>query len=376
MRLIATAFMTLDGVVEGPGFDEHRDGRNAWALRVQADEDEAYNEGQVLSADALLLGRRTWQIWAAFWPTATGPLAERMNAMPKYVASNTLAHAEWNNTTILSGDVARQIAELKDRPGGELVLYGSPSLLDHVLKDDLVDELRVLVYPVILGSGKRLFRDRLDTHHLRLVRSRTFESGVVLLCYEPAAEAPTSRFVEDYTWTQEQIRSLEAAEDVDRILATLLFTDVVDSTGLATTMGDRAWKKLLDRHHEVVRAQVGRWHGRNLEFTGDGTMTVFDAPTRALRCAWALIDELRPLGLEIRAGIHAGEIERRADGVGGIGVHIAARVLGKAGAGQVLVTRTARDLATGTDLAFRGVGSATLKGVPGQWELFEASLTR
>jgi class 3 adenylate cyclase len=376
MRLIATAFMTLDGVVEGPGFDEHRDGRNAWALRVQADEDEAYNEGQVLSADALLLGRRTWQIWAAFWPTATGPLAERMNAMPKYVASNTLAHAEWNNTTILSGDVARQIAELKDRPGGELVLYGSPSLLDHVLKDDLVDELRVLVYPVILGSGKRLFRDRLDTHHLRLVRSRTFESGVVLLWYEPAAEAPTSRFVEDYTWTQEQIRSLEAAEDVDRILATLLFTDVVDSTGLATTMGDRAWKKLLDRHHEVVRAQVGRWHGRNLEFTGDGTMTVFDAPTRALRCAWALIDELRPLGLEIRAGIHAGEIERRADGVGGIGVHIAARVLGKAGAGQVLVTRTARDLATGTDLAFRGVGSATLKGVPGQWELFEASLTR
>jgi class 3 adenylate cyclase/dihydrofolate reductase len=376
MRLIATAFMTLDGVVEGPGFDEHRDGRNAWALRVQADEDEAYNEGQVLSADALLLGRRTWQIWAAFWPTATGPLAERMNAMPKYVASNTLAHAEWNNTTILSGDVARQIAELKDRPGGELVLYGSPSLLDQVLKDDLVDELRVLVYPVILGSGKRLFRDRLDTHHLRLVRSRTFESGVVLLCYEPAAEAPTSRFVEDYTWTQEQIRSLEAAEDVDRILATLLFTDVVDSTGLATKMGDRPWKKLLDRHHDVVRAEVRRWHGRNLEFTGDGTMAVFDSPTRALRCAWQLIDELRPLGLEIRAGIHAGEIERRADGVGGIGVHIAARVLGKAGAGQVLVTRIARDLATGTDLAFRGIGSATLKGVPGQWELFEASLTR
>jgi class 3 adenylate cyclase len=221
-----------------------------------------------------------------------------------------------------------------------------------------------------------MFRDRLDTHHLRLTRSRTFESGVVLLCYEPAAEAPTSRFVQDYTWTQEQIRSLEAAEDVDRILATVLFTDVVDSTGLATTMGDRAWKKLLDRHHEVVRAQVGRWHGRNLEFTGDGTMTVFDAPTRALRCAWELIDELRPLGLEIRAGIHVGEIERRAEGVGGIGVHIAARVLGKAGAGQVLVTRTARDLATGTDLAFRGIGSATLKGVPGEWELFEASLTR
>src|SRR5262245_15350337 len=346
MRLIVTAFMTLDGIVEAPGFDEHRDGRNGWALRVQGEEDEAYNESQIRSADALLLGRRTWQIWSAFWPTAPGPLAEQMNAMPKYVVSSSLSRADWSNTTILSGDLRREVAELKARPGGELVVYGSPDLFDQLLKDGLVDELRLLVYPVILGSGKRMFRDRIDTHHLRLIRSRTFASGVVLLSFEPAAEAPTSRYVEEYTWTREQIRSLEAAEDVDRILATLLFTDVVDSTGLATTIGDRAWKKLLDRHHEVVRAQVARWHGRNLEFTGDGTMAVFDAPTRALRCAFELIDELRTIGLEIRAGIHTGEIERRADGVGGIGVHIAARVLGQAGAGEVLVTRTARDLAT------------------------------
>src|SRR5262249_59060783 len=95
MRLIVTAFMTLDGVVEGPGFDEHRDGRNAWALRVQDEEDEEYNTGQLRSADALLLGRRTWQNWAAFWPTATGPLADEMNAMPKYVVSNTLELADW-----------------------------------------------------------------------------------------------------------------------------------------------------------------------------------------------------------------------------------------------------------------------------------------
>jgi dihydrofolate reductase len=132
--------------------------------------------------------------------------------MPKYVVSNSLAHADWTNTTILSGDLKRQIGELKAQPGGELVVYGSPSLVDQLLKDDLVDELRLLVYPVILGSGKRMFRDHLDTHHLRLVRSRTFGSGVELLCYEPAAEAPTSRYVEEYSWTQEQIRSLEAAE--------------------------------------------------------------------------------------------------------------------------------------------------------------------
>jgi class 3 adenylate cyclase len=373
MRLVVTTFMTLDGVVEGPGFDEHRDGRNAWALRVQQHEDEVYNEGQIRSAQALLLGRRTWQIWAAFWPTATGPLAERMNEIPKYVVSSSLERAEWSNTTILSGDVRREIEHLKAQPGGELVIYGSPDLVGFLLKNDLVDEYRILVYPVILGSGKRLFADRIDTHHLRLIRSRTFGSGVVLLCFEPETAPPSGPYVDQYSWTNEQVRSLEAAEDVDRILATILFTDVVDSTGRAVAMGDRTWKKLLDRHHDVVRGVVGRWLGRNLEFTGDGTMAVFDAPTRALRCAFALVDDLRAIGIDIRAGIHTGEVERRADGLGGIGLHIAARVLGEAAGGQVLVTRTARDLATGSDLEFREVGTVALRGVPGQWDLFEAS---
>jgi class 3 adenylate cyclase/dihydrofolate reductase len=374
MRLVVTAFMTLDGVVEGPGFDEHRDGRNAWALRVQQPEDEVYNSAQLSGADALLLGRRTWQIWAAFWPTATGPLAERMNAVPKYVVSTTLEHSDWNNTTILSADVRQRILDLKAQPGGELVVYGSPDLVGFLLENGLIDEYRILVYPVILGSGKHLFADRIDMQHLRLVHTRTFGSGVVLLVFEPESSPPTpGPYYDEYAWTQEQVRSLEASEDVDRILATILFTDVVDSTGRAVAMGDRAWKKLLDRHHDVVRAEVGKWHGRNLEFTGDGTMAVFDAPTRALRCAFALVDGLRALGIEIRAGIHTGEVERRADGLGGIGLHIAARVLGEAGGGQVLVTRTARDLATGSDLHFRDVGSVTLRGVPGEWELFEAS---
>src|SRR6476646_9440219 len=113
MKLVVTAFVTVDGVVGAPGFDEHRTGRNAWALRVQTEEDEVYNKAQIMAADALLLGRRTWQIWAAFWPTATGPLSEQMNAMPKYVVSNSLERADWNNTTILSGDVRVRIEELK-----------------------------------------------------------------------------------------------------------------------------------------------------------------------------------------------------------------------------------------------------------------------
>ncbi len=173
MKLVVTAFVTLDGIVEGPGLDEHRTGRNAWALRVQGDEDQRFNTDHVLSAEALLLGRRTWQIWAAFWPTAATSgadpeLADWMNQIPKYVVSNSLKRADWNNSTIISGDVPAEVRKLKARSGGDLLVYGSPDLVDELLRHDLVDEYRLLIYPVILGSGKRLFRDRIDTHHLQL----------------------------------------------------------------------------------------------------------------------------------------------------------------------------------------------------------------
>ena len=373
MKLVVTAFMTLDGVVEAPGFDEHRTGRNAWALRVQNDEDEVYNRGQVMGADALLLGRRTWQIWAAFWPTAGGDpeMVDKMNGIPKYVVSNTLKRADWSNTTIISGDVPAAIRKLRATPGGELVVYGSPDLVDELLRHDLVDEYRLLIYPVILGSGKHLFRDRIDTHHLRLADTRRFSSGVVLLTYVPDPEVPTSRFVEEYRWTLEQVRSLQAAEDFDRTLATVLFADVVDSTGRAHAMGDRAWRKLLDAYHLAVRGVIERWNGGTIEFTGDGVMAIFDAPTRALRCAFELVEAAGGLDVEIRAGLHTGEIERRETGVGGIAVHIAARLLGSAAPGRVVVTSTVRDLATGTDLAFTPLGPTSLRGVPGTWELFE-----
>jgi class 3 adenylate cyclase len=378
LRLIVTAFVTLDGVVEGPGFDEHRDGRNAWALRVQGEEDEEYNKAQLAGADAILLGRRTWQIWAAFWPTATGDdwLAERINGLPKYVVSRTLRRADWTNSTIISGDIAAEVAKLKAQPGGELVVYGSPDLVDELLRHDLVDEYRLLVYPVILGSGKHLFRDRIDAHNLRLVTSRTFRSGVVLLTYAPEDAVPTSPYEETFSWTQDQVRSLRAAEDVDRILATVMFSDVIDSTGRAVAMGDRAWRRLIDQHAQVVRHEVHRWMGQHLEITGDGVMATFDTPTRGIRCAFGLHEALAGLGLEIRAGIHTGEVERREGGVGGIGVHIAARVMAQATAGQVVVTRTVRDLAVGTDLAFAPRGEAALRGVPGVWELFDVSVGR
>ena len=198
----------------------------------------------------------------------------------------------------------------------------------------------------------------------------------MLLTYPPEQEEPTSRYVDDFAWTEEQVRSLQAAQDVDRVLATVLFTDIVDSTGRAAAKGDRAWHQLLDRHDEAARAEIDRWSGRLVKSTGDGILATFDAPTRALRCAFALHEACAALGIGMRAAIHTGEIEVRQADVGGIGVHIASRALGEAGEGQVVVTRTVRDLATGTDLAFSPLGAAGLRGVPGQWELFEVALNR
>ena len=376
MKLVVSDFVTIDGVIEAPGMEVHRDGKNAWALRVQDEEAVEFNRLPVFDAEALLFGRTTYQLWAAFWPTRPPEedMARRLNEMPKYVVSRTLKDADWNNTTVISGNVAREVARLKEQPGGDLLVYGSADLVDELLRHDLIDEYRLSFYPVILGSGKHLFRDGIETHHLRLVGSRTFASGVVLLTYQPEREVPTSRYVEEFSWTQEQVRSLQAAQNVDRVLATVLFTDIVDSTGRAAALGDRAWRQLLDRHDELVKTEVSRWIGQFVKSTGDGILATFDAPTRALRCAFGLHEGLARLGLEMRAAIHTGEIERRENDVGGIGVHIAARALTQAGTNQVVVTRTVKDLATGTDLTFASLGSVSLRGIPGQWELYEATL--
>jgi len=376
-RLIVAEFLTLDGVMEAPGFEEHRDGKNAWALRFQTTETQDYFRELLAGVGAFLLGRTTYQIWAAFWPTAGGDadVAKQMNDAKKYVVSNTLKEADWANSTVLSGDWAAQVAELKGDPGGDILVEGSADLVHGLMERDLIDEYQLLLFPVILGSGKHLFRDGIDLRPLRLVNTTVFPSGVVLLVYHPESEMPTSKYVEpgQYAWTTEQVRSLQAAQNTDRVLATVLFTDIVDSTARAAEMGDREWRKLLDRHDQVSRAEVMRWHGKLVKTTGDGILATFDAPTRALRCAFGLQESLAPLGLEIRAAIHTGEVELREGDVGGIGVHIASRALAEAGGGDVVVTQTVRDLATGTDLRFEPRGAVSLRGVPGQWQLFEAS---
>jgi class 3 adenylate cyclase len=171
---------------------------------------------------------------------------------------------------------------------------------------------------------------------------------------------------------EEFLTGSRPAHATDRVLATVLFTDIVDSTPRAVELGDARWRELLERHDELARAEVARFGGTIADFTGDGLLASFEGPARAVRCAFALRDRLRTLGLEIRSGLHTGEVERRRENIAGIGVHIAARVLGLAGAGEVLVSRTVRDLVTGSGLTFVERGTHTLKGVPDQWEILEA----
>jgi len=156
----------------------------------------------------------------------------------------------------------------------------------------------------------------------------------------------------------------------ERVLSTVLFTDIVGSTARAAEVGDRRWRELLEQHHALIRRHLARFRGRELDTAGDGFFASFDGPARAIRCASALTDAVTELGLEIRAGLHTGECELVNGKIGGIAVHIGARVAKEAQAGEVLVSSTVKDLVAGSGLQFRERGSAQLKGVPGEWRLF------
>jgi class 3 adenylate cyclase len=154
---------------------------------------------------------------------------------------------------------------------------------------------------------------------------------------------------------------------------TVLFTDIVDSTARASAFGDRIWRAFLNRHHAIVRAEVERWRGREVNMTGDGFVVCFDDPARAVRCALAIAAAVRPLGLEIRAGVHTGDCYLEGDEISGIALHIGARIAALAAPGEVLVSSTVKDLVVGSDLDFDDRGTHDLRGVPGEWRLYEVS---
>jgi dihydrofolate reductase len=193
MQLTVTMFLSVDGVYQGPGGpDEDRSGgfdRGGWLVPHFDEATGQFMNDVFGNVDAFLLGRRTYDIFAASWPKATDPndpVATKLNTLPKYVASTTLKDPEWTNTTVIEGDVAEAVRELKQRDGGELQVHGSGQLVRFLLDSDLVDRLNLLVFPVIVGAGKRLFPDSGVATGLRLDESRTTPSGVTISVYRTA----------------------------------------------------------------------------------------------------------------------------------------------------------------------------------------------
>ena len=191
-RIVVTEFVSLDGVVEAPGGGEtFRHG--GWTFEFdRGDEGNRFKVDETLSSEALLLGRVTYEGFAEAWPSRDGEFADKFNTMPKYVVSSTLSEPEWSNSIVLEGDVATAVAKLKREHEGDIVVHGSPQLVQALVEQDLVDELRVMLFPVVLGSGKRLFGETTDKKRLRLVDSKVVGDGVLILTYQPAAEAPAT----------------------------------------------------------------------------------------------------------------------------------------------------------------------------------------
>ena len=185
-RIVVTAFVSLDGVVQAPGGGE--DFKHAgWSFGInRGEEGDKFKLDETLASEALLLGRLTYEGFAAAWPARDGDFADKLNSMPKYVVSSTLTDPEWNNSTVLNGDILQEVSKLKQEVDGDIVVHGSPQLVQTLVENDLVDEYHLMVFPVVLGTGKRLFGETSDKKSLRLVDSKFVGDGVAILTYQPA----------------------------------------------------------------------------------------------------------------------------------------------------------------------------------------------
>jgi dihydrofolate reductase len=186
-RIVVTEFLSLDGVMEDPGgAEDFRYG--GWSFEfARGEEGDKFKLDEALDAEALLLGRRTYEGFAAAWPSREGEFADKFNDMPKYVVSSTLKDPEWTNSTVIDGDVVEELSKLRQELDGDIVVHGSAQLVQTLVENDLVDELRLMVFPVVLGRGKRLFGDTSDKKPLRLADSKIVGDGVAIVTYERAA---------------------------------------------------------------------------------------------------------------------------------------------------------------------------------------------
>ena len=186
-RIVVTEFVSLDGVMQAPGGGED-DAHAGWTFAVsRGEEGDKFKLDEALNAEALLLGRVTYEGFAAAWPSIEGEFADKFNSMPKYVVSSTLQDPAWKNSTVLEGDVVEEVSKLKQMPGGDIVVNGSAQLVQTLLEHDLLDELRLMVFPVVLGSGKRLFASSKQKKSLQLTDSKIVGDGIAILIYKPAA---------------------------------------------------------------------------------------------------------------------------------------------------------------------------------------------
>jgi dihydrofolate reductase len=184
-RIVVTEFVSLDGVMEAPGGGENFK-HAGWTFKIgRGEEGDKFKLDETLSSVALLLGRVTYEGFAAAWPSMKNEFADKLNGMPKYVVSSTLQKATWNNSTVLHGDVVGEVSKLRQKLNGDIVVHGSARLVQTLVEHDLVDELRLMVFPVILGTGKRLFGPTGDKKRLRLTGSKTVGDGIAILIYEP-----------------------------------------------------------------------------------------------------------------------------------------------------------------------------------------------
>ena len=178
-----TEFVSLDGVMEAPGGDDNFE-RGAWSFEFdRGDEGNAFKTGETTDADAMLLGRRTYEAFARSWSTREGEFADLFNNIPKYVVSSTIENPQWGETTVLQGDIATAVAEARDRHEGHLIVHGSCQLVQSLIEEDLVDELRLMVFPIVVGYGKRLFGDTSGTRKLKLAEANTVGEGVLTLVF-------------------------------------------------------------------------------------------------------------------------------------------------------------------------------------------------
>ena len=185
-KLIVSEFVTVDGVIEDPGGSEKFE-RGGWAFQFdRGPEGDKFKFDEVMASDALLLGRITYEGFAEAWPSRTGEFADKMNSMRKYVVSTTLDHAGWNNSMLIKDNISEEVSKLKAMPGQDILVAGSSRLVHTLMQHDLVDEYRLMVFPVILGKGKRFFINESNMRALRLVEAKPVGSGVLILIYHPA----------------------------------------------------------------------------------------------------------------------------------------------------------------------------------------------